>query len=207
VTKPPRTIVLASSSVYRAELLARLGLDFLVRKPGVVEAAISGEPAPERAIRLAQEKARAVASEFPSTPTLVIGSDQVAVCGADILDKPGTPARAAEVLRRASGKRMDFHTAVCLHDTLSRTGDTTLVTCHVFLRSLSNAEIDNYIAWEQPFDCAGAIKTESLGIALIEKMETDDPSALVGLPLIALTRLLRARGIDVLVDPLPPESA
>ena len=187
-------LVLASSSTYRAKLLSRLGINFITRNPLVRESLRVGETAPKRAIRLAAEKAAAVATEFSNA--VIIGSDQVAACGDKILEKPGNADRAASQLILASGRKVDFHTAVSVRNTASGWEDSELVNCSVYFRELTTAEINSYIQREQPYDCAGSIKTEGLGIALIERMEGSDATALVGLPLIALFKMLRQAGVE-----------
>ncbi|QNK03889.1 septum formation inhibitor Maf [Dyella telluris] len=187
------SLVLGSTSRYRAELLRRLYADFQQRAPGVDEAPLPDETPRERALRLAIAKARAAADGLEDA--LVIGSDQVAELAGVVLDKPGTPERARAQLTASSGHAVHFHTALCLHDT--RTGQDRLHVDHtvVMFRSLSPEEIARYIEREQPLDCAGSFKCEGLGISLFERIDNEDPSALIGLPLIALTRLLREAGI------------
>jgi 7-methyl-GTP pyrophosphatase len=189
-------LVLASTSPYRRALLERLGIPFSVADPEVAEERRPGEAPEAMASRLAQAKALAVATGFPDS--LVIGSDQVAVCDGEILGKPLTHDNAARQLRALSGRDALFHTAVCLHNT--RDGSTRLrvVPCRVTFRKLDDATIERYLAREKPYDCAGSAKSEGLGIALIAKMDSDDPSALVGLPLIALVDLLHEQGLNVL---------
>jgi septum formation protein len=185
-------VVLGSTSRYRAELLHRLLEAFTQAAPGVDEAALPDEAPAARALRLAVAKAEAVAQTHPQA--LVIGSDQVAELGGQVLDKPGTAERAREQLRASSGRTVHFHTALCVFD--ARTGQRHThvdLTCAVF-RELGESEIDRYVTREQPLDCAGSFKCEALGISLFERIETTDPSALIGLPLIALARLLRAAG-------------
>ncbi len=196
MTPRPR-LVLASTSPYRRALLQRLGLEFSVADPAVPEEQRAGEAPQDMAKRLAEGKARAVASRFPGS--LIIGSDQVAACGSEVLGKPLTHDNAVRQLRLLSGRDAVFHTAVCVYD--ARDGHTGLrvVPCRVAFRKLADATIERYLAREQPYDCAGSAKSEGLGIALIAKMENDDPSALIGLPLIALVDLLRERGLDVLL--------
>jgi septum formation protein len=144
--------------------------------------------------RLAEAKARAVAPRFPGS--LIVGSDQVAVCGAEILGKPLTHDNAVRQLRTLSGRDAVFHTAVCVHG--DRATRVRVVPCRVTFRKLDEALIERYLAREQPYDCAGSAKSEGLGIALISRIESDDPSALIGLPLIALVDLLREQGLNVL---------
>ncbi len=189
-------LVLASSSRYRGELLARLGLPFDTDVPGIDETPRAGE-APEALVaRLAAAKARAVAGRHPGA--LVIGSDQVAVCGAEVLGKPGTEAAARDQLARLSGQSVTFLTGLCLLDTDRNAEQTVVEPTRVEFRMLSAAEIAHYVASDRPLDCAGAFKSEGLGIALFEAIEGRDPNALIGLPLIALCRMLRQCGVDPL---------
>jgi septum formation protein len=187
-------LVLASTSAYRRSLLERLGIAFSVADPGVEEARRTGEAPEDMARRLAEAKARAVAPRFPGS--LIVGSDQVAVCGAEILGKPLTHDNAVRQLRTLSGRDAVFHTAVCVHG--DRATRVRVVPCRVSFRKLDEALIERYLAKEQPYDCAGSAKSEGLGIALISRIESDDPSALIGLPLIALVDLLREQGLNVL---------
>ena len=188
-------IVLASTSPYRRELLARLRLPFEVASPGVDESERPNEPAAVRAERLAVAKAHAVAPRYPDA--LIIGSDQVAALGSTVLDKPGDFARAARQLRLASGRRVAYYTAVALHDARSDSTSARVVPYYVEFRDLEDREIEAYLRADEPYDCAGAAKVESLGIALLSRMEGEDPTALVGLPLIALGEMLRAHSVLV----------
>lgn len=192
----PRRLVLASTSAYRRALLGRLGLPFDCAAPHVDEAPLPGEAAAATARRLAQAKAAAVAPRFPDA--LIIGSDQVASLGALRLEKPGNHANAVRQLRALSGQTAQFDTAVCVLDAAHDRHWTRLVPCRVTFRALDAQLIEAYLRREQPYDCAGSAKSEGLGIALIERMETDDPTALIGLPLIALTELLAAAGRPVI---------
>lgn len=188
-------LVLASTSIYRKELLSRLGLPFETAAPDVDETPRAGE-APEALVRrLAEAKARAVAASFADA--LVIGSDQVAMIDDRILGKPGGHDRAAEQLRAASGRRLTFLTGLCLLDTGSGAAEIDVVPFTVVFKPLSDTQIENYLGREQPYHCAGAFKSEALGIALCERFEGDDPTALIGLPLIRLVRMLSARGVAV----------
>jgi septum formation protein len=189
-------LVLASTSPYRRELLQRLQLQFETIAPGVEEAPLAGEAAATTAVRLAQAKARAVRSTFPHA--LIIGSDQVAEIDGERLDKPETHERAAAQLRRLSGRAANFHTAVALLNAATGALHSRLVVTRVVFRELTPAVIDAYLRKEQPYDCAGSAKSEGLGIALLRAIEGDDPTALIGLPLIALTELLAAEGVPVL---------
>ena len=187
-------LVLGSTSRYRADLLRRLGIDFVQYGAGVDEHERAGEIASARALRLAEAKAQAAARGQDAA--LVIGSDQVADLGGCILHKPGSGERAHAQLRASSGQAVMFHTAVCVRDT--RNGQTYTHTDHttVHFRDLQDAEIQRYLEREQPLDCAGSFKCEGLGIALFSRIETQDPTALIGLPLIALARILRACGLQ-----------
>ena len=177
-------------------LLERLGMPFECADPGTGESPLPGESPEASALRLAEEKARAVALRFPDA--LVIGSDQVASCDGIRLDKPGNHNNAARQLAAVSGKTALFETAVAVLDTKSGTLQTRVVPCRVTFRALGSEQIESYLRLEQPYDCAGSAKAEGLGIALIERMESQDPTALIGLPLIALTEMLAAAGAPVL---------
>ncbi|MFT3792392.1 MAG: Maf family protein [Rudaea sp.] len=191
-------LVLASTSAYRRELLARLGAPFRRQSPLSDETALPDEPPDRLAARLAATKARAVAAG--NANALVIGSDQVADCDGRILGKPGDLGNARRQLRASSGRRVVFHTAICLIDTRVAPAREfhALDTTTVAFRRLDEAETERYLAREQPFDCAGSFKSEGLGIALFERIESHDPTALIGLPLIALCRLLREAGISIM---------
>jgi septum formation protein len=188
-------LVLASTSAYRRELLARLRLPFEVAAPQVDETPRPGEPPAQTALRLAQDKARAVASRFPQA--LVIGSDQVAELDGERLDKPGSHERARNQLTLLSGRAAVFHTAVALLNSTTGRMQARMVPTRVRFRQIGAAQIEAYLLKEQPYDCAGSAKSEGLGIALIEAIEGDDPTALIGLPLIALTDMLIAEGRPV----------
>lgn len=188
-----QTLVLASSSPYRRELLARLHIPFEVMSPDVDETPLPNEKPQDTALRLAQLKARAVAGKFPDA--LIIGSDQVAMLGDTQLGKPHTFDNAKKQLTAASGRKMTFHTALCLYN--GRTGhmQARVVPIGVQFRTLTEAQIERYLHKEQPYNCAGSAKSEGLGIALIERFEGDDPNALIGLPLIALVDMLNNEGV------------
>lgn len=192
---PLRPLILASTSPYRRELLARLGLPFEVEAPGVDEVSLPDEAPEALALRLARLKAAAVAARHPAA--WVIGSDQVAVLDGRTLGKPGTHAAAVAQLEAASGQPMQFHTAVCLHDAASGESAAELVTVRVRFRELDVGQIERYLQREQPYDCAGSARVEGLGISLLETVESDDPTALIGLPLIRLVTLLRHAGVQV----------
>jgi septum formation protein len=191
-----RSLVLGSTSRYRRALLERLGLPFTIAAPDVGETALPAESAAQMAMRLAEAKARAVAARFDNA--LVIGSDQVADCGGARIGKPGSRSAAVDQLQSLSGKTVVFHTGVALVDSASGRCRLALVDVASTFRTLDAAAIYAYLDREEPYDCAGSVKSEGLGIALFERIESDDPTALIGLPLIALTRLLREEGVDVL---------
>lgn len=192
----PMQLVLASTSRYRRALLERLGLPFSVADPGVPEEHLPGEPPEAVARRLAESKALAVASRFRDA--LIIGCDQTAVKNGEVLGKPGNYENAVRQLRALSGGEAVFHTAVCVHNTVNHASRTRVVPIRVRFRRFSHSAIEHYLAREQPFDCAGSAKSEGLGIALIERIDGEDPNALIGLPLIALVDLLHEQGLDVL---------
>jgi len=190
---PPRALVLGSTSRYRRELLQRLGVPFDVLGPNVDETPLPGEIPEALARRLALAKARAVAGQRPGA--VVIGSDQVADLNGEPLGKPGTHERAVAQLRRMRGQTVVFQTAlsvVCL-DTGFEASD--LAAVRVRFRELDDDAIERYLRAEQPYDCAGSAKSEGLGIALLERIDSDDPTALIGLPLIRTCHLLRAAGL------------
>ncbi len=189
-------VILASSSPYRRRLLARLQLPFQCESPGVEELPLEGEGAAERARRLALEKAEAVAARHPTA--LVIGSDQVASIDGLIIGKPGGFDAAREQLRASSGRTVSFHTAVALICPERAIRESHVDLFRVHFRQLDEATITRYLEREEPYDCAGSFKWESLGIALFRRMEGDDPTSLEGLPLIALTTLLERAGHPVL---------
>lgn len=191
-----RPLVLASTSRYRRALLERLGVAFTVVAPNADETPGSGETPSQTALRLSEVKARSVAT--PSGGALVIGSDQVADCDGQPVGKPGDSATARAMLTLLSGRTVVFHTGIALLDTASGHCATALVDVRSTFRRLSATEIDAYLDREHPYDCAGAVKSESLGIALFEAIESDDPTALIGLPLIRLTSMLRDAGVFVL---------
>lgn len=186
-------LILASTSVYRRELLTRLGIPFTVVSPKVDETPLSGESTQQLALRLAKAKAAAVAKGHPSA--WIIGSDQVAdLCGAAI-GKPGNFERAMAQLQLMRGSTVTFHTALCL---MRGDSETTLsVPTEVTFRKLSDEILESYLLAEEPYDCAGSAKSEGLGISLLESIKSDDPTALIGLPLIALCGLLRDAGFAI----------
>ena len=194
--QPPVTLVLASTSPYRRELLSRLGLPFSVASPDTDESPRPGEAAETLALRLAEAKARAVAPAYPQA--LIIGSDQVAIANGKIYGKPGTHERAVAQLQELSGQSVNFYTALCLYDSRNDSRQICGVPTQVKFRSLSNSEIENYLAREPAYNCAGSAKSEGLGIALLDSLSGEDPNALVGLPLIALCAMLRQAGMNPL---------
>jgi septum formation protein len=188
-------IVLASTSRYRADLLRRLLADFEQAAPDTDETPQAGEAPAARALRLAVAKATAVADGLDDA--LVIGSDQVAALDGAILRKPGSVEAAREQLGASSGRVVNFHTALCLLDTRHGRSQTHVDDTRVRFRELESAEIERYVTRELPLDCAGSFKCEGLGISLFEEIDNRDPSALIGLPLIALARMLRQAGVAV----------
>lgn len=188
-------IVLASSSPYRRELLARLQLDFAIKAPAIDEAALPGEGVGATALRLAQAKARAVGAEFPRA--LVIGCDQVAELDGTCLGKPGSHGNAVLQLKAMRGKNVIFHTAIALLNSQTGAMQTADVPTTVLFRDYSDSEVERYLEVERPYDCAGSAKIEGLGIVLVERVSSDDPSALIGLPLMRLAAMLRAEGVAV----------
>jgi len=191
-----RPVILASTSRYRRELLTRLRLPFEVQSPEVDETPLPGETPPALAIRLALEKADAVAARFPEA--VVIGSDQVADLGGEALGKPGDHQRATAQLRRMRGQTLIFQTAVAVVCRATGFVQRDIAPVRVVFRDLSDAAIEQYLLAEQPYDCAGSAKSEGLGIALLDAIDSDDPTALVGLPLIRTCRMLRAAGVELL---------
>ncbi len=192
---PGETLVLASTSSFRSALLKKLGLPFETFPPDVDETRHDAESPQSLVVRLSEAKARAAAKAFPKA--LIIGSDQVAVCGDEVLGKPGDHETACRQLAKLSGQRVDFLTGLCLFDASHNKARTDLVTYAVTFRTLSSEQIDRYLRIEQPYNCAGSFKSEALGISLFEAMHGDDPNALVGLPLIRLVSWLNEAGVDV----------
>lgn len=188
-----RRLVLASTSPFRRELLCRLGLPFEVAAPHIDESRRPGESAEALVLRLSEAKARAVAERLGDA--LVIGSDQVAVVGGEVVGKPGDRERAIAQLRRASGRRVTFLTGLSLADAASGRAQTVCEVFHVHFRPLGDDQIARYVDREQPFNCAGSFKSEGYGITLFARLEGDDPNALIGLPLIRLVELLGREGV------------
>ena len=192
---PARPLILGSTSPYRRELLARLGLPFSTEAPNVDEAPQPGEAPRDLALRLALAKAREVAGRHPQA--IVIGSDQVADLAGEPLGKPGTHERAVAQLRRMRGHSVVFQTALAVVCADTGFAQTDLAAVEVRFRDLNDDEIERYLLAERPYDCAGSAKSEGLGIALLDAIHNDDPTALVGLPLIRTARLLRAAGLTL----------
>jgi len=188
-------LVLASTSAYRRQLLERLGLPFETVSPQVDETRLPSEAPAQLAARLALAKARAGAHRHPGA--LVIGSDQVAALDGEIFGKPGNLANAVAQLQRMSGQEVLFHTALALIDGRNGREQADVAITRVRFRALSEAEIRRYLTREPAFDCAGSAKCEGMGIALLDALSGDDPTALIGLPLIALSRMLRTAGVDL----------
>lgn len=189
------SLILASGSAYRRELLARLGLPFEAWSPDVDERALADEAPRATAVRLARTKAESAAARHPQA--WVIGSDQVADLGGEPIGKPGTRDKAREQMRRMRGQTVHFHTGLCLLHGESARRFEHLETTEVVFRRLDDAEIERYLDREPAFDCAGSAKSEALGISLLLRLRGDDPTALVGLPLIALSSMLRDAGFQV----------
>lgn len=190
-----RTLVLGSTSAYRRELLERLQIPFLTTAPDIDETSLPDESAQDMVLRLSQQKAEAVAARYPDA--LIIGSDQCAILGEQVLGKPGTHAKATEQLLASSGNTVQFLTGLCLLDSRDGSLQLDMIPFSVDFRVLTAAEIDNYLRREQPYNCAGSFKSEGLGISLFKRMHGDDPSALVGLPLIRLMEMLRLHGLVI----------
>lgn len=191
-----KKIVLASTSPFRRELLARLGLPFETANPATDETPLYSEKPETSALRLSEAKARAVAPQFPDA--LIIGSDQVAYLEGRVFGKPGNHDNAVKQLRAMRGRTVNFFTGLCLLNTETGKAHVRGVPTLVTFRDLSDNEIEDYLRKEQPYNCAGSAKSEGLGIAVIAKMDGDDPNALIGLPLIALCDLLRLENVSVI---------
>lgn len=191
-----KPLILASSSIYRQQLLQRLRLPFTAVSPDIDETPRPAEQAADTALRLAEQKARALAGRFPDA--LIIGSDQVAVLNGEAISKPGNHANAVQQLTAASGRSVFFHTALCLLNSGNAEVQTKIASNEVKFRRLTAEQIERYLRAEKPYDCAGSAKCEGLGIALIESIRGDDPNALIGLPLIELTTMLMRAGVSVL---------
>ncbi|HHJ80701.1 MAG TPA: septum formation inhibitor Maf [Candidatus Tenderia electrophaga] len=190
-----KQLVLASSSPFRRELLDKLGLKFVCDSPDIDETAQPNETPQQLVARLAQEKAKAVATRHPDA--LIIASDQCAVLEGNVLGKPGNHQTAVQQLQAASGKKVQFLTSLALFN--SGTGNLQIEVCpfSVYFRTLSHTEIEGYLNKEQPYNCAGSFKSEGLGITLFQRLQGDDPNTLIGLPLIRLTAMLGKEGISI----------
>lgn len=191
-----KNLVLASSSIYRRELLQRLQLPFTCETPDVDETPLANEQPQDTALRLAQVKAKKIGMEQPDS--LIIGCDQVATLDGLQIGKPLTHDNATRQLRLMRGREVIFHSALCLYNAATQNMQAEVVPYIVKFRDLSDAQIESYLNKEQPYHCAGSAKSEGLGIAIIEKMTGDDPNALIGLPLIKLVSMLENEGIDVI---------
>ncbi|QBY05787.1 septum formation inhibitor Maf [Thalassotalea sp. HSM 43] len=189
-------LVLGSTSPFRKALLEKLGVPFACAKPDVDETALADESPEQLVARLAEQKANAVAAQYPDA--LIIGSDQVAVCDGNILGKPHTHENAIKQLQSFSGKTVTFLTGLCLYNSATQNSQVIVEPFYVSFRELSLTEIDNYLKAEQPYNCAGSFKSEALGICLFDSLQGDDPNSLIGLPLIKLHQLLKNEGYDVL---------
>lgn len=189
-------LILASSSPYRRELLSRLQIPFTVQSPGIDETPMAGEAPEQTALRLAQAKARKVAEAYPAA--LIIGCDQVATLDGLQLGKPLTHDNAVKQLALMRGRSVIFHSALCLYNASNQQMQAEVVPFTVTFRNLSDAQIENYLQKEQPYQCAGSAKSEGLGIAVIASMQGDDPNALIGLPLIRLIDMLAQQGVTVI---------
>ena len=185
-------LVLASTSPFRREILQKLHIDFDVCSPEVDERRLKEEVPEALVARLAQAKAEAVAEQFPNA--LIIGSDQVAINGDEILGKPGTHEKAIEQLMACAGKKVTFLTGLALHNSATGKSQVRVVPFHVYFRQLTHQQIENYLNVEKPYNCAGSFKSEGFGITLFSKLEGDDPNTLIGLPLIELVQMLEKEG-------------
>lgn len=193
-----KTLVLGSTSPFRKSILEKLNIKFECAKPNIDETALADETPQALVERLAIEKAKAVIAQYPNA--LIIGSDQVAVCDGEILGKPHTFENGVKQLTKFSNKRITFYTGLCVYDSAQDKALSLVEPFSVHFNELSQADIENYLHAEQPYNCAGSFKSEGLGICLFKKLEGDDPNTLIGLPLIKLVALLKAHGVDVLAQ-------
>jgi len=191
-----QTLILASSSIYRRELLQKLQIPFSAISPKIDETPLAGEKPHETALRLAQEKAKKIGEEHPHA--LVIGCDQVATLDGEQLGKPGNHKNATEQLKKMRGHEVKFYSALCLFNAATGNMQAENVPYLVRFRQLTDEQIENYLNKEQPYHCAGSAKSEGLGVALIERMIGEDPNALIGLPLIKLVTMLHNEGVNVI---------
>jgi len=192
----PRSLILGSTSPFRQELLSRLGIPFDTATPNINESRLENESPIHLVERLALEKAKNVSRRFPDA--LIIGSDQVACIDDEILGKPGNRENAIAQLQKASGRTVVFFTGLCLLNAVTQKAQSFVEPFNVHFRKLNDEQIERYVDRERPFNCSGSFKSEGLGIALFERLEGDDPNALIGLPLIRLTNMLEKEGIQVL---------
>lgn len=188
-------LVLASTSPFRQQILRKLNIDFDTAAPNVNEDRLNNETPQQLVSRLAEAKAKAVASDFPDA--LIIGSDQVAVLGNDILGKPLDHENARQQLSAASGQKVTFYTGLCLFNNASGKTQISCVPYYVYFRKLREEQIEHYLKTDRPYNCAGSFKSEGFGISLFDRLEGDDPNTLIGLPLIELIRLLANEGIEI----------
>lgn len=188
-------IILASSSPYRRELMQRLGIEFICESPDIDESLTQDESPSSYVQRVSEMKARAIVRQHNNA--IVIGSDQTMLCGKDIMGKPGDHEQAKSQLARMSGQKITFYTGLSVINSVKNTVQTDCIEFVVFFRELNEQEIEDYLNKEKPYDCAGSFKSESLGISLLSKMQGDDPTALIGLPLIRLCEMLRSEGIEI----------
>ena len=191
-----QTLILASSSEFRRQLLQKLLIPFNSISPKIDETVLDGEKPHQTALRLAQEKAKKIGAEYPHA--LVIGCDQVATLDGEQLGKPGNHHNATLQLQKMRGREVTFHSALCLYNAATGNMQAEVVPYLVRFRQLTDAQIDNYLSKEQPYQCAGSAKSEGLGIALMERMIGEDPNALIGLPLIKLITMLQNEGVNVI---------
>lgn len=191
-----RRLILGSTSPYRRELMQRLAIPFETAAPDIDETRFDGESARDMVLRLSLQKAQAVAAQYPDA--LIIGSDQCAVLHKQVIGKPGSHDNAVQQLQNSSGQSVAFLTGLCLYDSRDGSYQLDVVLFAVDFRELTDAEIDAYLRKDQPYNCAGSFRSESLGITLFKRMHGDDPSALMGLPLIRLSQMLKQAGVDLL---------
>lgn len=193
--KTSKKLILGSTSPFRRELLERLKIDFITDSPDIDEAPLDKESPEDYVRRLSLEKAKVVAKRHQNA--LIIASDQCSVLNGAIRGKPGNHKNAVQQLTESSGKRVSFLTGLCLYDTTDNSWQLDMIPFHVDFRSLTNIEIESYLLAEKPYFCAGSFKSEGLGVALFERLQGDDPSSLIGLPLIRLCAMLRKKGISL----------
>ncbi len=198
-----KTLILGSTSPFRKALLKKLHIPFQVDSPDIDETPLQAETPQAMVSRLALEKAKKVAEKHPNA--LIIGSDQCAVVDGEVMGKPGHHAKAVQQLQRSSGNTVSFYTGLCLLDSASGEYQRDCIPFYVTFRELTDSEINHYLYRDQPYNCAGSFKSEGLGITLFSRMQGDDPSSLIGLPLIRLCDMLREQGVSLPPDAAPPE--